>query len=466
MGACLGSFAASCATNLCCRACCSSKGGDAEDKKAASAPGSRVPYVILFFVLTCLAVFLRYWHGLSVNLLIASFRLCGTERCTGYAAVFRITCAGVFFFLAMAAASFGSRRARAVDRDYWIAKVLLLAAVTIGAWFLPNGFYEGYSHLARGVGGVFLLLQIVILLDAVHTLQETWMAREWKAAILGASFACLAASLVVLVFLFRWFGGAGCSLEKGLLAVTIILTVVFLALSVSPLSRHGVLPAAALCAYCYYLAYSALSSDPSPCNTLRSGDGRTVQVIVGLVITALSVTYASYSLASAPAIAGDGDGEGVGGAEGGRESRSSASDFAYGSPADVEVGGVGRSKGGKGDGQQSSFLEDGGSSGGGGSNSEAAADGAGDEGDGEGVGATGAAGEGRRLGRFHLVMAAACMYTAMLLTSWGSVHTAAAASSEVDRASMWVKVVTQWLTALLYIWTFFAPKCFPDRDFD
>lgn len=31
--------------------------------------------------------------------------------------------------------------------------------------------------------------------------------------------------------------------------------------------------------------------------------------------------------------------------------------------------------------------------------------------------------------------------------------------------SMWVKIASQWLTALLYIWTFVAPVLLPNRDF-
>jgi hypothetical protein len=30
---------------------------------------------------------------------------------------------------------------------------------------------------------------------------------------------------------------------------------------------------------------------------------------------------------------------------------------------------------------------------------------------------------------------------------------------------MWVKIVAQWLTMLLFAWTLAAPKLFPDRDF-
>ncbi len=36
---------------------------------------------------------------------------------------------------------------------------------------------------------------------------------------------------------------------------------------------------------------------------------------------------------------------------------------------------------------------------------------------------------------------------------------------DVGWTSVWVKVVTQWCVAGLYIWTMVAPYVFPDRDF-
>ena len=36
---------------------------------------------------------------------------------------------------------------------------------------------------------------------------------------------------------------------------------------------------------------------------------------------------------------------------------------------------------------------------------------------------------------------------------------------DVGWVSVWVKIVTQWLTAVLYLWTLIAPTLFPDRVF-
>jgi len=65
---------------------------------------------------------------------------------------------------------------------------------------------------------------------------------------------------------------------------------------------------------------------------------------------------------------------------------------------------------------------------------------------------------------FHAVFALASMYIAMLMTGWGS------GGEEKDLldvgwASMWVKIICQWATAGLYLWTLVAPALYPDRIF-
>ena len=66
---------------------------------------------------------------------------------------------------------------------------------------------------------------------------------------------------------------------------------------------------------------------------------------------------------------------------------------------------------------------------------------------------------------FHAVFALASAYTAMLMTDWGSGTGTAKDQIGVGWASVWVKVVSQWVTVALYAWSLVAPALLPDRDF-
>jgi hypothetical protein len=62
---------------------------------------------------------------------------------------------------------------------------------------------------------------------------------------------------------------------------------------------------------------------------------------------------------------------------------------------------------------------------------------------------------------FHLVMAMGSMYSAMLLTNWG---TESGDSTSVE--SLWIKLATNWLTYALYLWTMVAPLALKGRNFN
>lgn len=61
---------------------------------------------------------------------------------------------------------------------------------------------------------------------------------------------------------------------------------------------------------------------------------------------------------------------------------------------------------------------------------------------------------------FHASMATGSVYMSMLLTNWGTV------AGKQSAAQMWVSIISQWISMLLYGWTLIAPRCCPDRDFD
>jgi len=56
-------------------------------------------------------------------------------------------------------------------------------------------------------------------------------------------------------------------------------------------------------------------------------------------------------------------------------------------------------------------------------------------------------------------MAASAMYMAMILTNWSNFQVGAesVSTSDFGLESMWIKVVSQWITTIVYIWWLLAP---------
>ena len=66
---------------------------------------------------------------------------------------------------------------------------------------------------------------------------------------------------------------------------------------------------------------------------------------------------------------------------------------------------------------------------------------------------------------FHVVLALAACYFAMLFTNWSLAGTPNHFELDVGEVSAWMKMATQWFCYAAYAWTLAAPALFPDRNF-
>lgn len=238
--------------------------------------------------------------------------------------------------------------------------------------------------------------------------------------------------------LIQFIAASGCKLEPFLIAWTLILSVFITILSilerVAVNNRGGLLPAATLTLYGTWLLYSALSDNPSTCNRVsQSTRTNNAHIIIGFLISSLSITWASYSLfidfnrvvePSARASA---------------RASSSRSNSADGNAADKDAN----------------------------TNYGVAPDGSSNDDEDDDADEVPALDEQqcKQYGRFHLIMIAASMYMCMLLSNWG----APPSNDEnqpgtVSRSNLWLNMTSQWIAFLIYTWTLIGPILLTDRD--
>ena len=261
--------------------------------------------MILFVFSVILALVLRYWgHPILINLYIYHIGLCDSSKCLGIGGVNRITFAlAVFFALHALLTRFVSSCAR-IDSQSWWAKGALFIVLLVCAWLLPNSFYNVYMHIARVASAFFLLLQLILLIDFAYTWNADWTseAKGWNKGVLAACVLLYSASLTAFVLHLVYFGQGpdSCHLQKFFIGFTFALTALMTAISISPQIAEGggLLPAGVVTAYSYWLLFSALTSDPSSCNTVSSRSKEFAPLIVGLLLTTASVAYASWSVAT------------------------------------------------------------------------------------------------------------------------------------------------------------------------
>lgn len=335
-------------------------------------------------------------------------------------AVLRVSLGNFLFFGILAIIMIGVKdqndKRDSLHHGGWIAKMLVWTLLVILMFFLPNAIISIYGFISKFGAGLFLLVQVIILLDATHSWNDSWVAkdeRKWYIALLAVSIACYLAAFTFLGILFIWFNPSGhdCGLNIFFLSMTIVLAFISAVVALHPKVNGSLLPASVISVYCAYVCYTGLSSEPIDyvCNGLHNKSKAVTlsTLILGMLTTVLSVLYSalragsSTTFLSPPSSPRAGD----------KKPLLDSDELESGKGKDSEARPV-----------TYSYMF------------------------------------------FHLIFALASMYSAMLLSGWTS-SSENADLIDVGWTSVWVRICTEWVTAGLYVWSLVAPLLFPDREF-
>ena len=420
--ACLGSCAATCA----CTACKSCVEGLSKV--------SRIAYMILFTLSIFLAWIMRDYAQPMLKKIpwIAHTGLEPSDDWFGKQAVYRIGFGNFMFFamfslLLVGVKYKGEARAK-LHTSGWFLKIMTWAAFNIIPFFMPNKSMEVYSVFSRFGSGIFLVMQMLILLDFTHEWNDSWVSKEhsgWVAGLLTLTTTSYALAIAGIVVMYEFFNpsGATCTTNVTFVTVTLLSFILFSVLSLLPQVKNGSLfPSAVISLYCVFLCFSALSSEPTDyeCNAMGHKMDST-KLWIGMVFTLASVAYSALRAGSA------------------------SDSFTFTDVATSSTVPLVRAPGEQSMSRRSS------------------------EGDAE-TGSVDSHSEfdpvDYSYAFFHFVFAVASMYITMLMTNWGSPSAVGKDTIDVGWTSVWVKIISNWLMAGLYTWVLVAPLILKDRDFD
>ncbi|XP_072499285.1 serine incorporator 1 isoform X2 [Notamacropus eugenii] len=368
----------------------------------------------------------------------------------GYKAVYRLCFGMAMFFLLfsllMIKVKSSSDPRAAVHNGFWFFKFVAAVAITVGAFFIPEGpFTTVWFYVGMAGAFCFILIQLVLLIDFAHSWNESWVekmeegnSRCWYAALLSATAMNYLLSLVAIVLFFVYYTHPdGCSENKAFISVNMLLCIGASVMSILPKiqesqPRSGLLQSSVITIYTMYLTWSAMTNEPDrQCNpSLLSIIGYNVttsipkqgdsvqwwdaQGIVGLMLFLCCVLYSSI-----------------------RSSNNS------------QVNKLTLTS------DESTLIEDG----------VARHDGSLDDGDdvhraidNERDGVT------YSYSFFHFMLFLASLYIMMTLTNWYSYEPSREMTSKWT--SVWVKISSSWIGIVLYVWTLVAPLVLTNRDFD
>jgi len=345
-----------------------------------------------------------------------------------------------------------------LQHSWWIVKVPVLLLLMVGSFFIPNDVFVPYGWIALIGSGIFVLIQLVLLVDFAHSWTEKWVANYeetkskcWAGALVGVSVVLyvFAIALSIVMYIFFTENPRQCWFNPMFITVNLLLCFALTVFSIHPKvqeknPRIGLLQSAVVTGYSTYLIWSSLSSEPSnkgcskfpsflPSNTSGTDSasnggaaGGGTALFLGVLFTFLALIYSAMRV-------------------------SSEHDTLRGKSTDKEA-------------KKKLLSED---------EKEEKEE---EEKEALEVGETESTEEeddkpAYNYSFFHFTFLLASMYLGMVLTNWQSVS--AVTGEEVGNtilvdqgmAAVWVKVISSWLTLLLYLWTMIAPILFPNRQF-
>jgi len=397
---------------------------------------------------------------------IVNKEFCSVHKCFDILSIYRISFGLAMFFAIQAVAMIGVSRTSdvrsTVQNGFWFFKLLFLVGLVTAAFFIPQGFYVYFAWLALVASVIFLFFQLVLLVDFAHSWTESWLEKYdeqeeniiWFRMLVGASVGLFLISAALIITMYSLFiRDAQCSLNTVFITIALLMSIFMTALALHPKiqersPKSGLLQPAVVAFYMNYLVWSAIMSEPSDgplaeCNRLTAADGilsggsQSVSMIMGVVLVITAVCYSALRTSSA-------HNELLGGPATGGEG--TAAEYTALLTTDSIDKVADAAEGGKIQSSEDVQVQD------------------------EHV--------GYNYSFFHFIFCLAAMYICMLMTNWAVAGTSTPETDPMmpmmppqqvfaDRSmtSVWIKVASSWMVALLFIWSLVAPVVFPDRDF-
>lgn len=394
---------------------------------------------------------------------------CPTGQCYGWLAVHRINFSLGLFHLILAGLLMGVTSSKspraALQNGFWGPKVIAWIALIVVSFFIPDPFFLFWGkYISLACAMLFLILGLILLVDLAHTWAEYCLeqieetdSRVWRFVLVGSTLGMYLGSLAMTIVQYFFFASGGCSMNQAVITINLLLWLAVSAISVHPAVQEynpkaGLAQAAMVAAYCTYLTMSAVSMEPDDsadghCNPLIASQGtRTTSVVIGAIVTMLTVAYTTTRAAT--------QSFGLGNAKGGiRLPDDDEHDLVTqqpGSRREMRAEALRRAV------EEGSLPADALLS---------------DDDDDSDAGAGGHAADDERSSTqynytvFHIIFFLATAWVATLLTMNYEDATRDGDFATVGRTywASWVKIVSAWVCYAMYIWTLVAPMLLPDR---
>lgn len=307
---------------------------DVRSQINSTSVATRIGYALILLINSILSwIMLTKWAIEKLQHLMLDYVkiTCGEGDCHGWLAVHRINFALGIFHLALAGLMLGVRSSKnpraAIQNGYWGPKIIAWLGLIVLTFFIPDTFFQFWGNYVAMISAMlFLILGLILLVDLAHNWAEYCLAqiedtesKTWRVILIGSTLGMYLASLAMTIVQYIFFASSGCSMNQAAITINLLLWILISFISVQPkVQEHnpkaGLAQAAMVAVYCTYLTMSAVSMEPDEtedrrCNPLVLGQGtRTTTIVVGAIVTMLTVAYTTTRAATQSLGLGGGSG--------------------------------------------------------------------------------------------------------------------------------------------------------------
>ncbi|GMY26908.1 probable serine incorporator [Fagus crenata] len=277
----------------------------AERKKSLRA---RYSYGIIFLVTNLIAWFIRD-YGQRLLPQLHYLKACGPggHDCFRTLGVLRVSLGCFIFFFLMFLSTSNTKKlfeARNTWHSRWWSFKFFLFVVSVAIpFFLSSDFIQLYGEFARIGAGIFLLLQLVSVIQFINWWNNYWMPdKEMKQSCsIGLFMSTLfyIASICGIVVMYPFYvPRASCTLNIFFITWTAILLIVMMVISLHSKVNRGLLSSGIMASYVVFLCWSAIRSEPATqkCNTQEQVNGNGDWItILSFLMAICAIVMATFS---------------------------------------------------------------------------------------------------------------------------------------------------------------------------
>ena len=241
------------------------------------------------------------------------------EVCVQHSAIYRVTTVTIAVLILQ---SFFSIYSVDYYDYYWIYKYPFFILGSFGLLYPSYDFHdESFEWISRVFAFTFLIFQQLLVLDFAYYFNETLLQKSgiigrvatagvdesdcglvmkngWLLLLLAVATFNFCSFIIAFVLLYHYFAPAGTNCRDNVSIISITFSLMLLAVVIQLAGSNGsIITSSILAIYVTYLIYTALTLNPIlECNTsveFNGGDDRVGPVVIGIVVSFLSIAYAA-----------------------------------------------------------------------------------------------------------------------------------------------------------------------------